>query len=134
MPSLHFGYSLLLGLTVMQLPIAHPGRSYRLSLPLPFSKPGFEATTLTFRAPSLAKLMCQLCGFFYPALILTVIVATANHFIMDAVAGATICLLAQRYNEFMLNFLPLEDCLLWCLRIHKPVPDPVRLQKDLDCT
>ncbi|KAK7897515.1 hypothetical protein LTR67_004142 [Exophiala xenobiotica] len=134
MPSLHFGYSLLLGLTVMQLPIAHPGRSYRLSLPLPFSKPGFEATTLTFRPPSLAKLMCQLCGFFYPALILTVIVATANHFIMDAIAGATICLLAQRYNEFMLNFLPLEDCLLWCLRIHKPVPDPVRLQKDLDCT
>ncbi|KIW55388.1 hypothetical protein PV05_07672 [Exophiala xenobiotica] len=134
MPSLHFGYSLLVGLTVMQLPIAHPGRSYRLSLPLPFSKPGFEAFTVTFRTPSLAKLMCQVLGFLYPALILTVIVATANHFIMDAVAGATICLLAHRHNEFMLNFLPLEDCFLWCLRIHKPVQETVRLPKDLDCT
>ncbi|KAK6364410.1 hypothetical protein LTS17_012175 [Exophiala oligosperma] len=133
MPSLHFGYSLLIGLSIMQLPIAHPGRCYRVSIPVPFfSKFGFETVSASIRVPSLAKLACQIVGFSYPAMILTVIVATANHFIMDAVAGGTICLLAYRYNEAMLNFLPLEDCLLWCLRIHKPVQEPVCPSKNPD--
>ena len=73
------------------------------------------------------KLLCQIVGFLYPATILVAIVSTANHFILDAVAGSAICLLALRFNEFMLNFLPIEDCVLWCLRIHRPSQEPVRL-------
>lgn len=132
MPSLHFGYSLLVGLSIMQLPIAHPGRCCHVSIPVPFSRFGLETFTTCIRLPSLAKLTCQVLGFFYPAMILTVIVATANHFIMDAIAGGAICLLAYRYNEAMLNFLPLEDCFLWCLRLHKPVQAPVCLPKCSD--
>ena len=48
------------------------------------------------------------------------IVSTANHFILDAVAGAIICAIAWLVNGVLLNLLPLEDWFLWCLRMHKP--------------
>ena len=48
------------------------------------------------------------------------IVATANHFILDAVAGAVVCGIAWRSEKVLLNLLPLEDWFLWCLRMHKP--------------
>jgi hypothetical protein len=123
MPSLHFGYSLLIGLSIMQLPIAHPGRVCRLRLPfLHHDAPG-----LPIRIPSLPKALCLLVGFSYPFTILVAIVSTANHFILDAIIGSIICLVALRYNELMLNFLPIEDCVCWCLRLHKPVQQAVRL-------
>lgn len=120
MPSLHFGYSLLVGLGIMQLPLAHPGRCYRIGkVPVP--------------VPSVPKLICVVAGFLYPFTILAAIVSTANHFILDAVVGGSICLVALRYNELMLNLLPIEDCLMWCLRIHKPGQQPVCLPVDLTC-
>lgn len=54
-------------------------------------------------------------------LILTAIVATANHFILDAVAGAVVCGISWHMNEIILNLCVLEDHFLWMLRIHKPV-------------
>ena len=60
-------------------------------------------------------------GISYPLLILTAIVATANHFILDAVAGAAVCAVAWRANDLLLNLCILEDYFLWMLRIHKPV-------------
>ena len=62
----------------------------------------------------------KVLGFAYPTLILVVIVATANHFILDAVAGALVCGIAWRSERVLLNLLPLEDWFLWCLRMHKP--------------
>jgi hypothetical protein len=59
-------------------------------------------------------------GMIYPAIILTAIVATANHFVLDAVAGACACILAWNLNDLLLNLLPLEDYFLAMLRIHKP--------------
>jgi hypothetical protein len=56
----------------------------------------------------------------YPAIIASAIVATANHFILDAVAGATVCIIAWNLNGALLNLLPLEDYFLNALRIHKP--------------
>lgn len=55
-------------------------------------------------------------------MVLTVfqIIATANHFILDAVAGALVCLVAWNTERFLLNLLPIEDWFLWCLRMHKP--------------
>ncbi len=44
----------------------------------------------------------------------------ANHFILDAVAGAIICMLVWWGNRILRNLLPLKDCFLWCLRIQKP--------------
>lgn len=97
MPSLHFGYSLLIGLTVATLPING------------------------LRATSWKRVVIVVLGLSYPALILTAIVATANHFILDAVAGAAVCALAWHGNGFLLNLCILEDYFFSLVRIHKPV-------------
>lgn len=60
-------------------------------------------------------------------MILVAIVATANHFILDAIAGALVCALGWRFNGVLLNLLPVEDCFLWIVRIHKPEPSSVRI-------
>lgn len=49
------------------------------------------------------------------------IIATANHFILDAVAGSVICGLAWWDNDVLLSLLALEDWFLLLVRIHKPV-------------
>lgn len=72
--------------------------------------------------PSWRRLACLLVGFAYPLVILVAIVATANHFIVDAVAGALVCVLGWRLNHLLLNLLPLEDYFLWLVQIHKPEP------------
>lgn len=116
MPSLHFGYSLLVGLTISCLPLApQHQRSRNLSVRTPFA-----GKTLRLRLPSARRLACLTVGFAYPAIILVAIVATANHFILDAVAGAMVCGLAWTGNRVLLNLLPLEDYFLWCVRIDKP--------------
>jgi hypothetical protein len=116
MPSLHFGYSLLVGATLMQLPLSQESKRRR------FSVPGLRTNfVLQIRPPSMPKLFCQVIGFLYPFTILIAIIATANHFILDAVAGALICFFALWCNDLMKNLLPLEDYIFWCLRLHKPV-------------
>jgi hypothetical protein len=58
-------------------------------------------------------------GLLYPALILVTIVATANHYILDAVLGALCCGLAYLTNGFLSNFKILEDYLLYVLHVHR---------------
>ncbi|KAL2198307.1 PAP2 superfamily-domain-containing protein [Corynascus similis CBS 632.67] len=96
MPSLHFGYSFLVGLTVAAVPLRKRGR-------------------LGWR-----RLAIVCIGMIYPAIILTAIVATANHYILDAVAGAIACIIAWNFNDLLLNLLPVEDYFLALVRIHKP--------------
>ncbi|KAK3393950.1 PAP2 superfamily-domain-containing protein [Podospora didyma] len=96
MPSLHFGYSFLIGLTIATIPLRGRGRL------------GWKRLAAIF------------IGMIYPAIILAAIVSTANHFILDAVAGACACLLAWKFNGVLLNLLPVEDWFLRVLRIHKP--------------
>lgn len=103
MPSLHFGYSLLIGVTIGSMDRANGQPWRRMSLKQ-------RASTV----------MMKVLGFAYPTLILVCIVATANHFILDAVAGAAVCGIAWRSERALLNLLPLEDWFLWCLRMHKP--------------
>ncbi|KAK2602157.1 hypothetical protein N8I77_008713 [Diaporthe amygdali] len=96
MPSLHFGYSLLIGLTVATMPVQF--RGWR-------------------------RMALVMGGMAYPALILTAIVATANHFVLDAVAGACVVAVAWHAQGIMLNLLVLEDYFLRLVRIHKPSKD-----------
>ncbi|KAK0730215.1 PAP2 superfamily-domain-containing protein [Lasiosphaeris hirsuta] len=96
MPSLHFGYSFLIGLTIARIPLRKRG-------------------WMGWRRLAVIGL-----GMIYPTVILAAIVATANHFILDAVAGAIACALAWRLNDGLLNLLPLEDYFLSVVRIHKP--------------
>lgn len=113
MPSLHFGYSLMIGLTIMTIPLPpHHRRTLRLRI----------SRRLSLRLPSWRRLLCIILGFTYPFIILVAIVSTANHFILDAVAGAFVCGLGWWANGVLLNLLPLEDYFLWLVRIHKPEP------------
>jgi hypothetical protein len=113
MPSLHFGYSLLIGLTIMTIPL------YGLNSEK--QKINIRGSTFHVNIPSKQRLACLALGFAYPLIILIAIVATANHFILDAVAGAMVCGIAWSCNHLMLNFLPLRDWMFWCMRLHIPV-------------
>jgi len=105
MPSMHFGYSFCIGCTM----IYHSG-VFRIL------EPG-EA-----RKSKFWQIFYVLFGFAYPAWLLVAIVATANHYYLDACMAALVATLAFLCNKMYLVFLPLEDLLLWCLRIEKPVP------------
>lgn len=110
MPSLHFGYSLLIGLTIVSLPIApQRRRSHSFSV---------RGSRIQLSLPSFKRLACVLVGTLYPLIILVAIIATANHFILDAVAGAMVCGVAWYGNVALLNLLPLEDMFLAVIRVH----------------
>jgi hypothetical protein len=66
----------------------------------------------------------------YPAVILVAITATANHFILDAVAGSILCGIAWWGNDVLLNLLVLEDWLLWVVRIQKPEGAAVDVEEE----
>jgi hypothetical protein len=117
MPSLHFGYSLLIGLTIMTLPLA-PSSSK--SMRLPFMNNAHPKLSPRLRLPSPKRLLCLTLGVLYPLTILIAILATANHFVLDAVAGSIVCGIAWFANDVLLNLLALEDYFLWVVRIHKP--------------
>lgn len=120
MPSLHFGYSLLVGLTIASIPLS-PARRRMRSIHLPIFNNSHPELAPHIRLPSPHRLVCLAIGFSYPAAILIAIVSTANHFILDAVAGAAVCAVAWKSNDILLNLLALEDWFLWSVRIHKPV-------------
>ncbi|TVY91367.1 hypothetical protein LAWI1_G002717 [Lachnellula willkommii] len=106
MPSMHFGYAFIIGTTF----IYHSG-VFRRTL----------ETGETRRSKPWA-LFYVLLAIWYPCWILTTIVATANHYYLDAVMAFFVVLVAYLGNRVFLGFLPLEDLLLWCLRLNKPVP------------
>ncbi|KAG6002196.1 hypothetical protein E4U21_003327 [Claviceps maximensis] len=107
MPSLHFGYALLIGLTIATFPLEGSRATY-------------------WKRTSMAIL-----GMTYPMLILTAIIATANHFILDAVVGALVCGVAWQANGLVLNLCILEDYFLSMVRIHKP-GNPMEFETVLD--
>lgn len=108
----------------MSIPLA-PGHRRSISIPLPFFNHSHPELSPQIRLPSPRRIACLVVGFMYPFAILIAIVATANHFILDAVAGAVVCCIGWNINGVLLNLLPLEDWFLWALRIHKPVQMPL---------
>ncbi|KAL4888657.1 hypothetical protein BDV59DRAFT_210992 [Aspergillus ambiguus] len=123
MPSLHFGYSLMIGLTIMTIPLPpHHRRSTSRARWLP--------SILQKRIPPWRRMICLIVGFAYPFVILAAIIATANHFILDAVAGAVVCAAGWWCNGLLLNLLPVEDYFLWAVRIHKPEPTAMAVEDD----
>ncbi|TPX19043.1 uncharacterized protein E0L32_011287 [Thyridium curvatum] len=69
-----------------------------------------------------SRLFFLFFGLSYPSLILLAIVATGNHYFADAAVAALIVAMAYVCNRVLLVFLPVEDYLLWALRLEKPVP------------
>lgn len=106
MPSIHFAYSFAIGCTF----IFHSG-VFRHRL-----EPG------EMRKSKVAQLAWAALGLFYPALLLTTIVATANHYFLDALMATLFVCVSFGANKIFYAFIPLEDWLLWCLRVDKPKP------------
>jgi len=107
MPSLHFTYAFVIGCTFFY----HSGllqilRGQRV--------PGGRSPFKTFGF--------VLAGIFYPLLVLTVIVATANHYYLDAVVATFSVSMSFLCNRIWTIFLPAESLLCWVLRLKKPVP------------
>jgi hypothetical protein len=127
MPSLHFGYSALIGLTIATIPLASSQRRHKSTYG---RKINFRGSTFHVNLPSIQRVACITVGFLYPFIILVAIIATANHFILDAVAGAMICALAWSRNRLLLNLLPLQDIFLASLRIHFPEVEPTVVEDD----
>lgn len=106
MPSMHFGYAFCIGCTMMY----HSGIGRR---------------SLERGEVRKSKPWAFFYAFFaiaYPLWILVTIVATANHYYLDAVVAFFVVIIAFVCNKVFLVFLPLEDWLLWALRLDKPVP------------
>lgn len=106
MPSMHFGYAFCIGCTMMY----HSG-IFRTTL-----EPGENRTSKSW------ALFYLLFGIAYPSWILITIVATANHYYLDACVAFFVAIIAFLCNGVFLVFLPLEDLLLWILRLEKPMP------------
>ena len=106
MPSMHFGYSFCIGVTMLY----HSG-VFRGTL-----EPGEK------RQGRFWGLFYVFVSIAYPSWILITIVATANHYFLDACVAFFVVLLAYQCNRIFLVLLSLEDLLLWCLRLEKPMP------------
>lgn len=105
-PSLHFGYAFCVGATFLY----HSG-VFRRRLG-PREK----------RVSKLKQAAFIVLGLLYPAFVLAIIVATANHYWLDAAAAALVVGFSWLTNRVLLVFLPLEDFFLWSTRLEKPVP------------
>nr|POE82425.1 hypothetical protein CFP56_67595 [Quercus suber] len=106
MPSMHFGYSFAIGATLLY----HSGILRR------------HLERNEVRKGLFWKVFYVLVGVGYPAMILTTIVATANHYWLDALVAIGFVMFAFASNKVFYVFIPLEDWLLWLLRVEKPVP------------
>ncbi|KAL6710973.1 hypothetical protein ACN47E_006848 [Coniothyrium glycines] len=106
MPSMHFGYAAVIGLALVWQ-AARCGNPGARGLPRSRSRPCTQAV-----------LLCA--GVAYPLFILVTIVATANHYFLDALVAALFVGLAFAANRVFCVLRPLEDCLLQVLRVERP--------------
>lgn len=105
MPSLHFTYAFVIGCTF----IYHSGITSRFGNKIP-------------QRSTFGRFAWLSLGILYPLLVLSVIVATANHYWLDAVVALGTTTIAFCVNRIWIVLLPAEDLLLWVLRLKKPVP------------
>ncbi|KAH0294215.1 hypothetical protein M436DRAFT_72686 [Aureobasidium namibiae CBS 147.97] len=106
MPSMHFGYAFCIGCTL----VYHSG-VFRKKLEYG-----------EVRKPWARRFFYVGLGVGYPMMILITIIATANHYFLDAVVATAYVLIAFMGNKVFHIFVPLEDWLLWVIRVERPVP------------
>lgn len=106
MPSMHFGYSFCIGATF----IYHSGIFRRTLEPGEVPKGWFW------------KIFYVFFGIAYPAFILTTIVATANHYFMDAMVATCFVFFSFLCNKVFYVFIPLEDYFFYWVKADKPIP------------
>lgn len=76
--------------------------------------PSLHFGTALFLAISISRFSphrpLRILAPLWPAAMLVTIVATANHFLTDAVVGAVIPFIGWRYNHVLLKLKPFHDC------------------------
>ena len=105
-PSLHFGYSFCIG-TIL------------------FYHSGLFRRRLAHREKRMSRvwqIFFATISIVYPCFVLLIIVSTANHFYLDALAATGVVLACWLCNRLLLYLLPLEDLFLYCVKLEKPVP------------
>ncbi|KAI9041887.1 phosphatase PAP2 family protein [Aspergillus affinis] len=105
MPSLHFTYAFVIGCTFLY----HSGILQRF-----YGRPT--------RRAAWKQIMYITLAIVYPLLVLSVIVATANHYWLDAVVAIFTVSLCYLGNRVLCLLLPIEYCICWALRLAKPIP------------
>ncbi|KAI4716031.1 hypothetical protein E4T48_07788 [Aureobasidium sp. EXF-10727] len=106
MPSMHFGYALCIGCTMAYHSGTFGGKQ----------KHGATGKTWMW------KVLYVGVGVGYPTMILTSIIATANHYFLDALVAMMYVLAAFMSNKVFYVFVPVEDWLFWAVRAERPVP------------
>jgi len=69
---------------------------------------------------------------FYPTTMLLVVLATANHWVLDCVGGVMVVAMGLSLNWVMLSLRPIEVWVFWALRTEKPREWPVKLKDDVE--
>jgi len=105
MPSLHFTYALVIGCTLFW----HSGLLQSLA-----KKPRERSF--------IGMVLFGLAGVLYPMFVILVIVATANHYYLDAVMATFSVIFCFLCNRVWLILLPAERLLALILRVDKPLP------------
>lgn len=127
MPSMHFGYAFCIGCTfIAESGVVRGLFSWLEKLAIRPSKVeeeefNYEESQKTRRS-AIVRVCMFAFGIMYPTWMLMTIVSTANHYFLDAVAAIFVVLLGYMFNRILCVFLPIEDYLLWILRLEKPVP------------
>lgn len=106
---------------------------YRLTLAampsLHFGTSSFLAWCIWNFSPRSHRLL-RLLGLLYPISMLVTILATANHWVLDAVIGVLVPLVGWKIQWILLYLLPLENAFFRILRIDKPAhTDPAGLHR-----
>lgn len=117
MPSMHFGYAFCIGCTM----VYHSG-VFRRKL-----EHGEVRKSWAWRFFYVGL------GTGYSVLILTTIIATANHYVLDAVVATIYVLVAFMSNKVFYIFVPLEDWLLWAIQAERPTPSTGERHGPLRC-
>lgn len=155
MPSMHFGYAFAIGCVFIYesrfLQQLFPRSRWHFlfdneedstdivtdepnsgGLPASLTPPTSPHSSLYQRRSVLSRSHFLFFGIFYPLWILLTIVATANHYFLDALVATVCVLVAFLCNRVLLNFFPLEDWLLWLARLEKPPPTTGWLRQKLN--
>ena len=105
-PSLHFGYAFCIGTVLMY----HSGIFRRRLAPR------------EKRMSKLWQIFFATLSIVYQAFVMLIIVSTANHYYLDALAATGVVGVAWLCNRSLLTLLPLEDLFLWAVKLEKPIP------------
>lgn len=114
MPSMHFGYAFIIGVTCAYHACVSDATAASASASTAAAMTGWQR----WRRWALCAF-----GVFYPLSVLTIIIATANHYWLDVLVAIATASVALACNRVFVVFVPLEDLLLWALRVDKPTPN-----------